>query len=54
MYLQIDQQPDPYDKLSPDKQRFVDNVTDMGFLRSRVSRAVEKFGMNDKLVSIKT
>ena len=45
--------PDPYDSLKPETQRFIDNITNMGFMRARVSRSVEKLGENDKKVVFK-
>lgn len=41
--------PDPYDTLSPEERRFVDNLQQMGFQRDRVSRAVKHIGsQNDR------
>ena len=42
--------PNPYDSLSHEAQRFVENITDMGFPRARVARAVQKLGNDDKQV----
>lgn len=41
---------DPYSSLSIEAQAFVNNLTGMGFPRSRASRAVLKLGQDDKLV----
>ena len=43
--------PDPYSNFNPEGKRFINRVTDMGFSRARVARAVEKLGENDKKVS---
>jgi len=39
-----------YSKLSRDAQRYVDSVTAMGFDLSDVAMAVNKLGIDDKLV----
>ncbi|KAK7116196.1 ubiquitin-associated protein 1-like isoform X2 [Littorina saxatilis] len=41
---------DPYNSLSSEAKNFVNNLTSMGFSRSRASRAVEKFGADQKEV----
>ncbi|KAL8602256.1 hypothetical protein ACOMHN_022769 [Nucella lapillus] len=41
---------DPYPGLSSQAKTFVSNLTSMGFSRSRVSRAVEKFGTDEREV----
>ena len=41
---------DPYHSLSSDAKTFVNNLTAMGFSRSRASRAVEKFGADEREV----
>ncbi|XP_076465032.1 uncharacterized protein LOC143296913 [Babylonia areolata] len=41
---------DPYASLSSEAKTFVNNLTSMGFPRSRVSRAVEKFGVDEREV----
>lgn len=42
--------PDPFHELSIDAQRLVNSISDMGFPRPRVARAVHKLGENDKQV----
>ena len=44
--------PDPYERLKPETKKFVDNITNMGFMRARVSRTVEKLGEDDKKVEV--
>jgi len=39
-----------YSSLSRDAQRYVDSVSAMGFDLSEVARAVNKLGIDDKLV----
>lgn len=41
---------DPYSSLSREEQNFTDILTNMGFLRPRVARAVKKFGTQEKEV----
>ncbi|XP_041360773.1 ubiquitin-associated protein 1-like [Gigantopelta aegis] len=41
---------DPYSALSADEQKFVDNLTAMGFSRPLVGRAVVKLGTNEREV----
>ncbi|GFO13590.1 ubiquitin-associated protein 1 [Plakobranchus ocellatus] len=41
---------DPYSSLSKEEQTFTDILTNMGFLRPRVARAVQKFGAKEKEV----
>lgn len=41
---------DPYHRLSSDAKTFVNKLTSMGFSRSRASRAVEKFGNDEREV----
>ena len=43
---------DPYHSLSSDGKTFVNNLTAMGFSRSRASRAVEKFGPDEREVGL--
>lgn len=44
---------DPYSSLSAEAQGFVNTLTSMGFSRSRAARAVQKFGADEKEVSVR-
>jgi hypothetical protein len=46
----VQSEPDPYNSLSSEAKNFVNSLTAMGFTRSRASRAVEKFGADEKEV----
>ncbi len=47
---EVEALPDPYNSLSHEMKRFVDNISVMGFPRARVARAAQKLGQDDKKV----